>query len=391
MLPNLRSYKPVVIVTTTFLFVVQLLAIVRGVAPAYRGGSEFRQWYTAGLHIRTGHATQFYCGGTGTARTDANSEPNKFQVLDRLGYEGLLFVPLSLLSYQTGYLTFFALNLGLLATCLWLLLPYFENFQQVWPWMAPALFFLFLPVAFALTQGADSILLFVLLTAAATSFYRERNFLAGIFLGLAIFKFQFVIPIILLFVIWRRWNMLLGFVTSATAAMLVSVELMGITGLRCYGQSVVSWFSPGAIHTNCAGTTLAEVPNLRCFLTSLLGSYLSPNLLFGVIAVCSIALILWAGTRTPNFALAIMVAVLVSYHGSISDAVLLILPAAFVLDARLAIFTGWRRTVSRDIVALIFVLPALLYLVGASYCWLVWMMLPTLLPLRFASSDWRME
>jgi hypothetical protein len=272
-----------------------------------------------------------------------------------------------------------------------LLLPYFENFQQVWLWMAPVLFFLFLPIAFALTQGGDSILLFALLTAAATSFYRERNFLAGIFLGLAIFKFQFVIPIVLLFALWRRWNMLMGFLVSATGAVIASIGIMGVAGFRCYTQFVASGFGPISKYANGAAAMRVEIPNLRCFLTLLFGAYLPPRLLLDLITILSLALILWAGTRTPNFALATMVAVLVSYQGSISDAVLLILPAAFVLDARLAIFTGWRRTMSRDIVALIFVLPSLLYLTGSSYGILVLLLLPTLLPLRYASSDWRTE
>ncbi len=389
MQPNLRSYKPLVIVTTTFLFVVQLLAIIRGVAPAYRGDSEFRQLYTAGFHIRTGHARQLYCNGAETARTDANSERGEFQVFDRLAYEGLLFAPFSLLNYPTAYLAFFAMNIGLLATCLWLLLPYFENFQQVWTWMAPALFFLFLPVAFALTQGTDSILLFLLITAAATSFYRERNLLAGIFLGLAIFKFQFVIPIILLFVLWRQWNMLLGFIVSATMSLGTSISLVGIAGFRCYIQSVVWKITAISHYPNSVNAMMGQVPNFRCVIAASLGHYFPPNLLLGVIAVSSVALLLWAGTRTPNLALAIIVAVLVSYHGSISDAVLLILPATFVLDARLAV-TGWRRTLSRDIAALLFILPSLLYMIGASYCWLVLLILPTLLPLRFIKSDWRM-
>ncbi|HZR56664.1 MAG TPA: glycosyltransferase family 87 protein [Terriglobales bacterium] len=387
MVPNLRFYKPIVIAATAFLLAVQILVIIRSASPEYHNPAEFRQLYAAGSVIRTGHDSQLYCNGTVEGHPEnGDTEP---LVFDRLAYEGLLFVPLSLLNFPTAYISFLTLNLGLLTICLRLLLPYFENFQQVWRWMAPALFFLFLPVAFALTQGADSILLFVLLTAAATSFYRERNFLAGIFLGLAIFKFQFVIPIILLFVFWRRWTMLWGFIVSATGAMVASAGLMGVTGFRCYIQSVISWFVPISSHPNGASGMMADIPNLRCFFASLFGSFLPPNLLLTVIAVASVTLLLWAGTRTPNFALATMVAVLVSYHGSMSDAVLLILPATFVLDARLAV-TEWRRTLSRDIAALLFILPSLLYLAGASYCWLVLLILPTLIPLRFIKSDWRM-
>lgn len=249
-------------------------------------------------------------------------------------------------------------------------------------------FFLFLPAALAAGEGQDSFLLLLIFVIAAVSFYRNRDWSSGLCLGLALFQFQFAIPVALLFLLFKRWRIFCGFCISGAAVAGISAAMVGARGSQLYIQSVVSRFSPGSLQAG-ASIDRAAIPNIRCLLSLLFGAHIGPEVLFALILACSVLLILWAGTRTPNFALATMVAVLVSFKGNIGDTVLLLIPIAFVLDARLAIFSGWRRTWMRNLVALLFIAPSLLYLVKLPYCLLVFLMLPLLMPLRFASSDWQ--
>ena len=127
------------------------------------------------------------------------------------------------------------------------------------------------------------------------------------------------------------------------------------------------------------------MPNLWC-LTDMLGhQFLSSNLLHAITASLALGLIIWTATRPPNFALAILVALLVSYHGSIYDTVLLTLPVAMVMDSRIGAVSG-NQLLARNIVAVLLVAPALFFLLGWNYCLLALLMLALIVPLRSTSS-----
>lgn len=129
------------------------------------------------------------------------------------------------------------------------------------------------------------------------------------------------------------------------------------------------------------------MPNLRCLFHTLAGSSISPGEGELATAGCSILLIAWVATRTANFALALLATLLVSAHGMIYDAVLLVTPLAMVLDARLAVSTGMTRLWSRNIAGMLFVAPSICFLAGTGYCLLATLMLGLLMPLRFTSAD----
>jgi hypothetical protein len=369
-----KSQRPIVIAAAILLFALQVVAALRESRTALPGALGFRAFYAAGTAIRSGESHNLY-----QLSGDTFGRPE---------YEAILFAPLSFLEFRTAYILFFAVNIGLLLLCLRLLRPYFENFEKIWKWMPEAVFFCFLPITLGLVAGDDSILLLTLMVAAAVSFYRDQDYTSGIFLGLAIFGWQFALPIALTFLLWKRWKIWVGFLASTALAVLVSLLISGMGGLQSYLRITAAQALEWAPGIQGLGWKFA-IPNLHCFLEMLSGRFVSQQLVITATATISLALLLWASTRTTNFALATMVAVLVSYHGSIQQAALLIIPIAFVLDARLAIFSGWTRTMTRNIVILLLISPTALYFIGRSYCWMVVLMLPTLLPLRFASSDWQ--
>ena len=88
---------------------------------------------------------------------------------NHLAYEALLFVPFSLLSYRAAYFALLGFNLTGLAITFKLLRPGMKNLAAIYRWLPPAMFLAFLPIAAALLQGQDSILLLTLLAAALVS------------------------------------------------------------------------------------------------------------------------------------------------------------------------------------------------------------------------------
>jgi hypothetical protein len=374
-----------------FMLLIQFFAVYEGLPGALRGKSGFRSLYLAAFMVRIGDGRKIYDHeSTQGFQNQLVSQEDKALTFDHAAYETLIFVPLSILHYRTAYLAFFVLNLTFLGLAIWLLRPYLGKLAEVWSWAPFGVFICFLPVVLALIQGEDSIFLLTLLVASAVCFYRNLDLRAGMLLGLTLFQLQISIPIALLFLLWRRWRILAGFCIAAVADLLASVWILGPVGFKIYLQLMLqSWNSQlwlpsegmrGSAHS-------AAIPDLRCLLNALASHFLSPTSLTLLLVCFSSLMILWAATKPANFALAILVAVLVSSRGRLSDAAVLVVPIAMVLDSRLAATSGRLRLWSRNIVCLLFVAPSLLFLAGRGYCWLVLPMLLLLLPLRSTSDS----
>jgi hypothetical protein len=386
--------QPIVIAVSSVLFLAQVAVVLLGVPSALKEGTDFRRMYIAGYMVRSGEAQNLYDEAVNRQVQNALvSRDDATEVMDSPAYEALLFVPLSFVKYRTAYILFFAANLALLGLSIQMLKPFLKKLDEVWRWLPAAVFLCFFPVAIAIVQGQDSIVLLTLMVASAVSFYRGRETGAGVFLGLTLFKFQFAIPIALLFLFWRRWRMLAGFAATAVVVAAISLSLAGLEGLRIATHNLLysspSLLSPSrfALVWPHVGISHSVMPGLWSLLPGLAGSHISTAKVVAAAILCSILLVAWAAFRSANFALAVLVALLVSAHGTISDAVLLVIPIAMVLDSRLAVSTGRSRLWSRNVGCILFVGPLLCFLAGSTYCLLAVLMLGLLLPLRYTSSD----
>src|SRR5437660_3665898 len=205
------------------IFCIQFLAWLTFLPSALRGRADFRQLYIAGYMVRTGHRTQLYdyAAQSYFQNTLVSNDELSLPFI-RPAYQAFLFVPFSLFSYRTAYLGFLLLNVLLLTVAFLLLQPRMRGLSRIWPGLPPALFLGFYPVALALMQGQDSILLLALLAAALVSLERNRDLTAGALAGVGLFKFQIVVPIVLLFLLWRRWRFVKGFMFSAILCGLLS-------------------------------------------------------------------------------------------------------------------------------------------------------------------------
>jgi hypothetical protein len=298
---------------------------------ALQGHVDFRQLYTAGYMARTGHGRELH-------DFDATEKFQNVVVgpavgalpFNHLAYEALLYTPFSLLPYRAAYVAFFVANLAVLAGAFLTLRPYLEPLLEVWILLPAALFVCFLPVTFALIEGQDSIILLALMICATSAFDHDDDLSAGAFVGLTLFKFQYGLPIALLFLVWRRWRFLAGFAATAAAVTAISLWLTGWDGFLAYLYSLAemsSRFSPAfGVHY---GIRPDLMPNLRGFAHAV-GHGATPAT--GVITAISSAIVLiWTATRRPSVPLALLAAILVSYHHLITDTTMMILPAGLAL------------------------------------------------------------
>ena len=312
------------------LLVLQLILCAMFFRFARRGEVDFRTFYTTGHMLRTGDPIYDY-----DAERSAQSAlvgPNVHAVPFMYPpFAALLFVPLALGSYMTGYFLFFALNLCFCGLALVIMRPYTASLEAKWRPLTPLLFLSFMPLGITLMFGQVSLLLLLLYCACFAALQKGRPFLAGIFLSLALIKFQIALPVALLFLVWRQWRFLAGFFSGAITLTLISIRITGLNVMETYGESLV-FMSRHA--SNAAGqakyaTFPAQMPNLYGFFHSL--SHGAPWG-FALTILSSLLVLFWAAIQKPSLPLALLAGMLVSYHFFFYDATLLLLPISLLFN-----------------------------------------------------------
>lgn len=302
-----------------------------------RGYQDFTIFYTAGTMTRQGRAAQLYdlAAQTELQREFAPDVPTRAQALpfNHPPFEALVFWPLAFFGYQQAYWMWTLLNVAFL----FLTLAQLRHLVSGAP--GSSLLFLalaaagFFPIAEALIQGQDTILLLLCLVSGLAFLKRNRDIAGGAMFALALFKFHLLVPIAVLIAL-RRPRMLLGLIPAAAALVAISVTIVGWHGAEAYMQFVLNLESTGA-----GGAIRTEdMPNLRGFLANLPGIALSPRAATILIGLTSAAVFLVAaaavrrqrGSLISTFAIASVTAVLIGFHTLLHDLAIL-LPAALFL------------------------------------------------------------
>jgi len=256
-------------------------------------------------------------------------------------YHALLFAPLSLLPYRTAYFVWFGCNLAVLALCFMLLRPWMQNLRATYSWLPLVLLMGFEPLAAALVQGQDSILLTGLLSCALILLSRNRNFYAGLLVGLGFFKLSIVLPIALLFLIWRRWRFSIGFAASVILLTAVSVGLSGIAQTKLYIASLVAiaGLRPPVSNLSRYPITLQQMANVHGFLFGIGSGWMPKLWLHAMTVMLSFVVLAWTARKArhmngPSMLLvAIPCSVLVSHHTYIHDLSVLLIPIVVLLGS----------------------------------------------------------
>lgn len=301
------------------------------------GGADFTAFHAAGRIVNDGEGARLYRWET--QQTFQNSYPWRKEPLlfYHPPFEVLLFMPLAQLPFPSAFPIWFLLNLLLVGACALVRHPEDPRDSQSTLVRAIAIL-MFYPVMLCLIQGQDSILLLLLFSLAFVELRKSHQLRSGCFLGLALFKFQFVLPLLFVFLVTKKTRVVAGALLTLLALTVVSVPLVGWQGLADYPRFLLESnrsLARGTIHPE-------SMPSLRGFL-SLLGNGLPASALTAVTAALSAGLLfvcarLWPEERKTRdsrfdlaFALSVVLSVLVGYHVNGHDLTLLILPVGLVV------------------------------------------------------------
>ena len=251
-------------------------------------------------------------------------------------FEALLFLPFAFCSYRDAFVLWDLLNLGLVVAVAVLLRRTLLAAFDIRVWEIVLAVLAFFPVFANLFQGQDAIVLLLLVVLASRALDSQSDFMAGCWLGAGLFRFQLVIPLILIFALWGRRKVVLGFALAAAATLLASLAIVGWQSTLQYPSYLWLWVSvPGF-----GRTPPSLLPNLLGLMTGWSKlDHIQWVLRWAVLALSIGVVIIVAGMKKaandPKFfnlslASAVVAALLVGYNTSTYDLCLLILPLAMV-------------------------------------------------------------
>lgn len=364
--------RPLILVGVVCLLIFEAGVVLAGLPRLLSGDGDFSAFYRTAVMVKSGDLNNLY-DLTAQDRLDRQVFPS----LERYPpyyfyhppYEVLWLLPLSLVNYRIALWCWTAVAFALLVTTGLILQDNLRALRRALGFPLAMLVLAFFPVVMIFLQGQDSPILLLLLALAFRQFEGKRDIACGVLLGLGLFKFQFIIPLIAILTFRWRPKLISAFVITTVCLLGVSWTLLGTSGLRLYWQ-LLNHHTPEMAW---------RMPNLRGLVESLGGS----SALTIALSVC---LVLWCGWRVTRlkhsaYPAALVCAMLVSYHGHVYDDVLLLVPILWMLNLgvleRRPLWAFWP--------ALFFmVMPALVVLTLYKITWIL--ALPLLLLLAFTLS-----
>jgi Glycosyltransferase family 87 len=327
-----------------FVATLAVTSLVVGVAlfsfPAQKSDDarDFSQFYAAAQMVRQGLGRDLY-----DLRTQAEFQSRVASVhvfYNHPPFETLVFLPLTFFSYRMAYILWTLISVGLLASAALLIESHTSVTSTIFRYtripvdlgLAFVLFLTFAPVTTCLLLGQDSILMLLIYTLVFVLLQRGAEFRAGCVLACGLFKFQLIVPIVLILLLRRRWAAARGFGVAGGLLILASIGVSGIRVLIAYPRFLLFESS----HQQVAGFAPEYMPNIRGGLHFLIDGRLgSPA--FGTLVALTSGLVLWLVAKNwrdeemgLSFAAALCATLLVSYHLYNYDLTLLLLPIAIL-------------------------------------------------------------
>src|SRR5262245_47510542 len=309
-----------------------------------QGQSDFISYYTAARMIRDGVGSSLYDLNLQSLYQDlilkSLQSPFRFQdgllAYNHPPFEISWYLPLAYLNYLPAYTAWVLVSFCCFAAGAWLLARCPEK-----PWTSAVLPLLcslaFFPVFIVLMQGQDSATLFLFWVLAYRKIRQGREAWAGFWLSFMLQKFQILIPTLFLLVLKRRGRILTGFLGGSALLLVVSLALVGFSGVDSYLRLLVEmsgWIERKGIYPS-------QMHNLRGQL-HMLCYHTSPLLAKVLTVIASLAMLgllwkAWRGKWDANdsrfdlkFSLLVTISVLVSPHLNFHDVAVLLMPGLLV-------------------------------------------------------------
>jgi glycosyl transferase family 87 len=318
-----------------------------------QGFPDFTIFYSAARIIRYGSGSQLYDEATqlrvqrefvtGVTTRDGPLPYN------HPPFEALLFIPFTYLPYCAAFVAWDLVNFAILAAVAHILRPELAVLRS----LPAATCFLglvaFPPVFVALLLGQDSLLLLLVVVLAFVAFKKNDDWKAGGWLGLGLFRFHLLLPILFCLFWQRRTRALASFLGVAALLGGVSIVTIGLKATADYPRYVLHTEN---VMVERSTITPSNMPTLRGLLATPHlsgGAEKAANIFGAVVAIFLVVLTARAWKRSPEavfnlgFSLCLLATILAAFHGLPHDLNVLILAVMLVANHVVAQGVGGRR------------------------------------------------
>jgi len=209
-----EKYKKLLLLLLAGMFSLHIAVAWRSRDLVRKGYPDFTALYSAGKIVREGLGKQLY----DTQTQFRIQQEFAAGVSIRQGplpyihppWEALVLVPFTWFSYPVALLLWDAVNVLILLSLPFLLRNLLPRLKQIsflfWPFVSLA----FYPIFFDLLQGQDILPLLLFFTLAFVSLKQNNDLTAGCWLGLGLFRFHLVLPVVFILLLHKRLKALLG-------------------------------------------------------------------------------------------------------------------------------------------------------------------------------------
>jgi len=260
---------------------------------------------------------------------------NRDLPFNHLPYELLLLLIPAKFSFPVAHSLWAAINILLLAVILLRLSPFVEGRHR---WLFTLMLFAYFPTLTALKMGQDSVITTFLLVETFVSLKRKRDAIAGGLLALGLYKPQFVLPMVGIFLLHRRWSSIFGFLFTGVLLGVLSLAMVGWDGLLGLFSLWLPMTQRGHVVWPELMTNLRGLMYMILDLGGLSGATNILTLALSLL-VYVITLRLWPRSADERnelfdlrFALAVAMTALVSFHLYSYDGTLLAIPLIIMLN-----------------------------------------------------------
>ncbi len=337
----MRDYRSILTLTNIIIGLCLILTgFVWGFTPDI---SDYASFYTAGEIVKTDQADLLYDMKT---QTDVQQPYRGFEpgdVSNLLIYvnpphTAIFMIPLTWLPYTVSFFVWYAINLCLLASILWLVFQDLGNTESANKWLAISAIFGFHTISTVLFLGTFSFLMLLATYQVYRSTQREQWFKAAFWLFIATFKFQFVLFIGLWLVLQRYWRALLWFALICASFIGLSSLIWGWDMWPNYldiGSKTLNFFDQN-------GLKPSKTLTLRGTLTLWFGNenkqLINTISQIGLgLAAISYTWFVWRSPKHPqqqawNYSLAVTCGALFSLHMYVHDTMLYVTPVLLLFQ-----------------------------------------------------------
>jgi len=332
-----RAFKLIFVPLLVFSLFAQCAVVWTQLEDIRGGYFDFVLYYSGAKIFNDGNGAQLYDLQVqrGYQKEFGVANQNRDLPFNHLPYELLLLVIPAKFSFPVAHSLWAAINILLLAVILLRLFPFVEARHR---WLFALMLFAYFPTITALKMGQDSVITTFLLVETFVSLKRNRYAIAGGLLALGLYKPQFVLPMVGIFLLHRRWSSIFGFLFTGLLLGVLSLAMVGWNGLLGLFSLWLPMTQRGHVVWPELMTNLRGLMYMILDLGGLSGATNILTLALSILAYV-VTLRLWPRSADERnelfdlrFALAVVMTALVSFHLYSYDGTLLAIPLIIMLN-----------------------------------------------------------